>query len=179
MKKTVLTMMLLAFGLLTFAQTSTTSNELSNAERFSSKAGTLIQKEFVELGSVKNTEISVVHYTDLNTLDSISAVRFKYVVSTSYSTDTKIAILDSDEIEGLITSIKMMKDRVFTTNPTNYTEIIYKSRGGFEAGCFSSKKGWSTYLKLERFDSKSYVFLKNEDFTELLSLLEEAKLMIE
>jgi hypothetical protein len=99
-------------------------------------------------------------------------------VQISYSTDTKRASLDSDEIDGLIKSIKMMQENVFNTSPTTYTEVTYKSRAGFEAGCFWKKGEWSTYLKLEKYDGKSYVFLKKDDFPNLLALLETASSVI-
>lgn len=177
LKKTVLT---LALSLITTAMTfgQSKEQELSNADKFSAKAGTLIQKEFLDVGTVSKAKISVIHYKDLISSETVSAVRFEYEVATSYSTDTKIASLDADEIDGLIKSIKLMQEKVFLSTPTNYTEVTYKSRGGFEAGCYWSKGDWATYLKLEKFDSKSYVFLKKDDFPILLSLLEKAKTML-
>ncbi len=163
---------------LTYGQTNTKQKELSHAEKFSSKAGTLIQKVFLDVGTIKKAEIKVIHYTDLVSSRTVSSLTFEHEVANSYSTDTKVASLDADEIDGLIKSIKMMQEKVFTSTPTNYTEVSYRSRGGFEAGCYWSKKDWQTYLKLEKYDSKSYVFLKKDDFPELLSLLQKAKTML-
>ncbi|NEN25231.1 hypothetical protein G3O08_17175 [Cryomorpha ignava] len=120
----------------------------------------------------------MIHYLDLISLEKLSSVRFKYDVASTYDTDTKIASLDTDEIDGLIKSLKIMQEKVFTSTPENYTKVTYKSRGGFEAGCYWGKNEWSTYLKLEKYDGKSYVFLKQEDFPKLLSLLEKAKTML-
>lgn len=161
-----------------YAQGDTKEKELSHAEKFSSKSGTLIQKEFLHVGKINKAEIKVIYYTDLISLETVSAVRIEYEVASNYSTDTKIASLDADEMDGLIKSIKMMQEKVFPETPANYMEISYKSRGGFEAGCYWEKKGWATYLKLEKYDGKSYVFLKKEDFPELLSLLEKSKEML-
>jgi hypothetical protein len=176
-KKTVLTLALFLTTIaMTFGQSK--EQELSNADKFSAKAGTLIQKEFLDVGTIKRAKIIVIHCKDLISNETVSAVRFEYEVASSYSTDTKIASLDSDEIDGLIKSIKLMQEKVFVSTPTNYTEVTYKSRGGFEAGGYCSKGDWVTYLKLERFDSKSYLFLKKDDFPTLLSLLEKAKTML-
>lgn len=174
MKTPILLLTLTLLATVTFGQ-DTKEAELSNAEKFSSKAGTLIKKEFVEVGVINKAEIKVIHYNDMISNESVSSVRFEYDVASSYSTDTKIASLDSDEIDGLIASIKMMQEKVFQMTPTNYTEVTYKSRGGFEAGCYWSKGDWKTYLKLEKYDGKSYVFLKKSDFPELLAQLEKAK----
>lgn len=177
LKKTVLTLALFLTTIaMTFGQSK--EQELSNADKFSAKAGTLIQKEFLDVGTVNKAKIKVIHYKDLISNETVSSVRFEYEVASSYSMDTKIASLDTDEIDGLIKSIKLMQEKVFVSTPTNYTEVTYKSRGGFEAGCYWSKGDWATYLKLEKFDSKSYVFLKKDDFPTLLSLLEKAKTML-
>jgi len=177
-KLLILLLVLLSFNF-GYGQANTKEQELSKAVKFSSKSGTLIKKEFINVGTLKDVKIQVIHYTDLISNTSVDALRFEHEVVGSYSSDTKVALLDTDEIDGLIKSIKMMQEKVFTSTPKYYTEVTYKSRGGFEAGCFWSSKGkWSTYLKLEKFDDKSYVFLKQSDFPELLKLLNKAKTMM-
>lgn len=175
MKNVVLLFFLALISMPGIAQTH--EKKQSNAEKFSSKSGTLIKKEFITIGEVKECEISVVHFTDLISKSVQSAVRFKYESAGKYSSEIKSAILDADEIDGLIASIKLMQDSIFRSSPVNYTEVNFKSRGGFEAGCFWSKDDnkWSVYLKLEQYDSDSYVWLKQEDFEELMALLREAK----
>jgi hypothetical protein len=163
------------FSLQISAQAPAKEKEQSNAEAFSAKAGTLMQKEFVEIGTIKKAKVQVLYYTDLISNTKTNALKFEYDVVSSYSTDTKVAILDVDEIDGLMKSIKLMQDKVMVTVPTTYTEVYYRSRGGFEAGCFTSKGAWSCYLKLEKFDSKSYVWLESADLTSLYGLLEQAK----
>ena len=59
----------------TFAQIK--EQELSNAEKFSAKAGALIQKEFVEIGSVKDADITLINFTDLITNTRQSALKFE------------------------------------------------------------------------------------------------------
>ena len=117
----------------------------------------------------------VIQFTDLITTTKQSALKFEYETVGKYTTDTKAAILDVDEIDGLIKSIKIMQEKIFPSTATNYTEVNFKSRGGFEAGCYWSKGNWSTYLKLEKYDKDSYVFLNKDDFPQLLTLLEQAK----
>lgn len=165
----------ISFLLTTTSFAQTKEKELSNAEKFSAKAGALIQKEFVEIGSVKGAKISVIYFTDLITNTKQSALKFEYESAGKYSSDTKVAVLDADEVEGLIKSIKIIQEKIFPSTATNYTEVSFKSRGGFDAGCFWSKGTWSTYLKLEKFDKDSYVFLGKEDFPTLLGVLEQAK----
>jgi hypothetical protein len=163
------------FYLPIYAQTTTKEKELSNAETFSAQSGTLIQKEVVEIGTLKKAKVQVIYYTDLISNTKKSALKFEIDVVSSYSTDTKIAVLDVDEIDGLMKSIKLMQDKVMVTVPSNYTEVYYRSRGGFEGGCFVSKGAWSSYLKLEKFDGKSYVWLEAGDLNTLYELLVQAK----
>ena len=163
------------FSLEIYAQAPTKEKEQSNAEAFSARAGTLMQKEFIEIGTVKKAKVQVVYYTDLISNIKKSALKFEYDFVSSYSTDTKVAVLDLDEIDGLMKSIKLMQDKVMLTIPANYTEVYYRSRGGFEGGCFTSKGAWSCYLKLEKYDSNSYVWLESADLTTLYRMLEQSK----
>lgn len=177
MKTTYLTIALTVQILVSFAQTSTKEKvkEQSNAEIFSNQAGTLIQKEFEDVGSVKKCGIQIAKFADLISGRTSKAVRFEFNYSSAYSSDTKLALLDVDEIDGLIKSLKLIQEKIFPTSPTNYTEVSFRSRSGFEAGCFSNKGSWSTYLQLERYDKNSYVFMDKEHLGILLTLLEQAK----
>ena len=171
----------IVFALLVFNVTLSQerSKDLSNAELFSSQAGTLIEKEFIDVGKINNnTEIKILKITDMISGASIQSLRITTTLKSSYSDDTKIAQLDSDEIDGLIKSLNIIKERVFNTNVTNYTEITFKSRSGFEAGCFWSKNEWKTYLQIEKYDRKSMVWLKRSDFDHFLELLMAAKTKI-
>jgi hypothetical protein len=174
MKKVILLAMFAVVSTCTFSQQEKAS-ELSNAEKFSERSGSLIQKVYIELGTLKKCEIKVVNYTDLISNTKTAALKLEYAVATTYGSDTKVAVLDADEIDGLMKSIKIMQEKVMVSTPELYTEVSFRSRGGFEAGCFVSKDKWSTYLKLEKFDSKSYVFLEKEDLALLYTLLEQAK----
>jgi hypothetical protein len=175
MKKILLLTFLAAISLNSFAQSTTKEKDQSNAEIFSAKSGTLMQKEFLALSNIKNCKIEVLHFTDLITSSKQSGLKFSMDVVSSYSTDTKTAMLDADEIDGLMKSIKLIQEKVLITTPATYTEVNYRSRSGFEAGCFTSKGSWSCYLKLEKYDSKSYVWINTEDLANLYSILEQAK----
>lgn len=161
-------------SLSTFSQVDK-EKERSNAEKFSDKSGTLIQKEFIDVGDVKKCKIQTAKFTDLISNQKTNAVRFEYYHSSSYSSDTKLALLDTDEIDGLIKSLKLIQEKVIPNPTTNYTEVSFRSRSGFEAGCFSKKSSWDIYMKLEKYDSNSYIFLGIDDLPILLSLLEQAK----
>jgi len=149
--------------------------ELSNAEKFSEKSGSLIKKTFLDVGKIRGIEFQVIYFTDLLSESKTSALRIEKEISKSYGTETKVAILDADEIDGLMKSIKLIQNNILQSKPENYTEVSYKSRSGFEAGCYSKAEGWDAFIKIEKYDRDSYVFLKNEDLGSIYSFLELAK----
>lgn len=174
MKKILLSLFIM-FSLTSFSQTK--ENQLTQAEQFSSQSGTLIEKQYLEIGKVKGIKVEIAKFKDLNSSIEKNALRFEYEYKSSYSTDTKIASLDSDEIDALIKSIKNLQNSVFTTTREIYTEITFKSRTGFEAGAFYGvdKAKWSAYVQIEKFDRNSTVFLSTEELISLLGLIEKAK----
>lgn len=176
MKKLFFVIVWIMLSACAFGQTK--EKELSQAELFSAQAGTLIERQFIEIGKVKGVEVKVLKYKDLNGGTEKSALRFEYDYRSTYTSDTKIASLDVDEIDGLIKSIKNLQANVFTTNREVYTEVTFRSRTGFEAGAYYSpdKGKWSAYVQIEKYDRNSTVFLSTEDFITLLGLVESAKI---
>ena len=67
----------LLFSIQIQAQAPAKEKEQSNAEVFSSKAGTLMQKEFVEIGTLKKAKVQVLYYTDLISNMKKSALKFE------------------------------------------------------------------------------------------------------
>ena len=175
--KKLLAIFPLLFFIYSLAITQVKEKDQSNAERFSAKPGTLLQKEFVGIGSVKDVKLEVMLLTDLISGSKSSGLRFEFEHAGQYSTGTKVAVLDPDEVEGLMKSISIFQNKIFNTKRTNYTEVNFFSRGGFEAGCYNdlNSNTWKTFLKLEKFDNDSYVWLDIEDFSTLLNLLTQAK----
>lgn len=173
MKKLCSFVIVILFSLCMFGQPQ--EKELSNTEKFYAKSGTLFEKSFVSIGELEGVKIQVMKITDLIDKKTSSGLRFEYEAYSKYGNSTKIAVLDPDEIDGLLKSVKILTTNVFPSTRQDYTEVIFRSRGGFEAGCYFVKNEWKAYLKLERFDKDSYVFLSTEEFSKILPLLEQAK----
>ncbi|MBP2831883.1 hypothetical protein J8281_06750 [Aquimarina sp. U1-2] len=175
MEKIVLTLLLTLVSIVGIAQDQKIDPKQSNAEIFSAKSGTLIEKQFRKAGKIGLTELKIIKLTDMISGQSISALRFELEVSGKYSSDTKIASLDIDEIDALIKSIQVINEDVFNFPPENYTEITFRSRSGFKAGCYWSKDQWKPYIQIEKHDRKSLVRLSKGDFLTLLELLKQVK----
>ncbi len=179
MKKIVFLLFCLAYMPLNAISQQKIEAELSNAEKFSTKSGTLFQKEFVTIGPIvagRNIgEMKVVHYTDLMTNESLSSLRISCDVQGKYTSDTKIGTLDKDEVDGLIKSFKIIMDRILVNTPSVYTEISFSARSGYSAGCYYSNQEWSVYMKLEKYDGDSYLWMKVTDLPSYVKMLEEAR----
>ena len=175
MKKIILTCALIILSLSNFAQTK--EKEITQAEQFSAQAGVLMEKQFYEIGKIKGLEVKVLKIKDLSSGVTKKSLRFEYAYKSSYSSDTKIAALDFEEIDGLIKSIENLKANVFTSTKDVYTEVTFKSRTGFEAGAYFNieKSKWMAYVQVEKYDRNSMLLLTPEDFTTLLSLIEQAR----
>lgn len=161
------------------AQENLGAAQTSDVEAFSSRDGVLLERQFIDVGKFKKCEIQVVVFTDLLTQQGRKGVRFSMEVASSYTVDTKIALLDPEEVDALIQSLKIIIEEVMPTTRVNYTEIAYTSRDGFQAGCYwSKKKAWEGFMRLERFDRDSNLWFNADEFASLLSILEEAKLQL-
>jgi hypothetical protein len=140
----------------------------SNTEKFSDSAGRLIQKEYIRVGNVLDCVIEVLHITDVINGTKMSAIRFS-------DPQGRVTLLDADEIYVLDSSMKTIRDKILPAVPANYTETYYKSRSGFEAGCYTDKGQWKPYIRLKRNDNTAYVFMKKADFDIFIRILDNAK----
>ncbi len=170
----LITLFLILIGNSIQAQNDAKTKDLSNAEIFANTSGSLIQKEFISIGTFNKSEFKVVIYNDLIMQKKTTALKITKEISGNYP-KTKTAVLDADEIEGLIKSLNIIKDKILTTTVTNYTEVAYKSRSSFEAGCYSKDDSWILFMRLERYDNDSFIFMNKDDLPNLILLLEKAK----
>ncbi|WP_109300895.1 hypothetical protein [Aquimarina sp. AU474] len=172
MKKFFIITLLLVSNLI-LAQSQKIESNKSNAEIFSTKSGTLIEKQFIDVGSSKKIKLQIVKYTDIISGDSVSASLIESSSKNQYSAGTNV-ILDIDELKGLIKSIEIINVEVLNTIPENYTEITFSSRGNLKAGCFWYKNAWSIYIQLNKRDYKSSIKLNKEELSEILNLLKQS-----
>jgi len=175
MKKASLTILASLIVLFVYSQ-QTKIQELSNAEQFSTQSGTLIEKQFIDIGNVKSIDVQVLKLIDLVSGKKMSALRLEYKYKGTYSSDTKVASLDTDELDGLIKSLNTIQTTIIPSTRETYTEVTFTSRTGFKAGAFYSvdSNKWRAFLQLEKYDSDSNVFISTEDLTALLVLIKQA-----
>ncbi|MEW7292196.1 hypothetical protein [Aquimarina sp. 2304DJ70-9] len=175
MKKIIPFILMILLSNIIISQGQKTEPNQSNAEIFSFRSGSLIEKQFKEVGKVGKTEIKIVKLTDMISGESVSSLRIQRAFIGKYNSDTKIASLDTDEIDALVKSIEIIQKQVFDFPPENYTEISFRSRSGFVAGCYWSKDSWKPYIQIKKHDGKSLLTISKSDFLILLELLKQAK----
>ncbi len=149
--------------------------QYSNTERFSIQSGKLIQKEYSFVSEVKKCTIQILTVKNLITGDSMKAVNLEYMYRGQYTSDTKSATLDSDELDALIESLKVVTEKIKEPVPSTVVEITFTSRSGFKAGCFNLRGKWLVYVRLEQFDTNSVVYMDEEDLGWLVRILGRAK----
>ena len=86
-----------------------------------------------------------------------------------------VGIVDADEINSFIKAVKTLNNSVLNSRKNNYTEVTFRARSGFEAGCIFTDGSWSGYMMLEAGDGTSVVFVKPNDFVTLGTFLADAK----
>lgn len=160
MKKLLFIALFLAPALL-IAQEKEKTKDQSKLASFSSTTGTLIKKAFGSAGKIGTSEIQTSVLTSLTSDEKIKGIRIEKR-SGQYAR-TAIAFIDEDEIEGLLQSIQLIREKIMPTSPSEYTEVNYQSRSGFQFGCFYSKNKWSFFYQVDRYDSDAYVWLNIND----------------
>ena len=161
-------------SLATYAQDAVQETP-TNAEKFALRTGTLVEKEYTVIGTLRKTELSVVNYSDLVSGEKTSALEISADLTLDEVTTTKVAVIDADELDGFIKALKTLNSTVLQSRRENYTEVTYRSRGGFETGCIFTNGEWNAYIMLEKKDGGSVVFIERNDFVTLLMFLEDAK----
>ena len=173
MKKIVLALLAILLSTITIAQDQKINSNKSNAEIFSSKSGTLIEKTFQDIGKYNKIKLQVEKFTDMISGTSIKALRIEELGG--FNTAIRNASLDVDEVDGLIKSIRIINNEVLDVIPKNYTEVTFYSRSGLKAGCFLYRNKWNIYIQLNKHDLQSTIRLKRSGILQLLELLENAK----
>ena len=148
---------------------------MSEAEKVSEKAGVLVETEFVDVGTVKGVEVNQMIIKSLTDQSTVKALRITYTKVSQYTSDTKISVLDKDEIDGLLLSLKQMQ-AMSNEGRDNYTEVTFKSRTGFKAGMYFEKKSakWSGYLEVGRIATAT-AFLSMEDMVKFMGFVSAVK----
>lgn len=141
-------------------------------EKFSSQFGSLLQREFYDIGAVRDVKVKLLYIQNLQTKKTSLGLRVDREINGGR---TAISYLDLDELDALIKAVRQIKQIMAEQKPTVYTEISYTSISRFEIGCFYGDQRWHPYLHVSLIDRNDYLWMKESDVAEFLTVLETAK----
>lgn len=180
MKKTILLILLALVPMFIFAQEGKETESKSKAVEFSKKDGTLLRKEFYDIGSVKGIEFQVLIMTDELSKEKLGALRIKTSYYSSVGTDDYVGTLDFDEIDACLKSLEYIQNTIITSTPATYTECGYSTKDNVEIGTYSSeKKGWVVYIQTKGYTTRSLKFVDLKEFPKVIKYITSAKSKIQ
>lgn len=119
MKKVLIAFLTVVFAtMIAFAQEQAKDaipESKSKAIEFLKTDGSLLIKEFYDLVKVKGVECQVLVITNVVSKKKIGCLRLETKYSSSYSSDSCIGTLDSDELDACIQSLQYIKDTFFNS----------------------------------------------------------------
>jgi len=153
---------------------------LSNSEKFVEEPGRILEKEMVTMG-VLNVKYNLQKQTmNINTLvmKDLMTDKVRSCLILELIKKTKYAYIDPDEIAGLTNMLKLMQKKFINSVRINYTELVYSTRGGTEAGCFFDEDKWIVFLRLDKSEKNTIIEIKSEDLQKFIDLLNEVDKMV-
>ena len=187
MKRVLLLFICLAFTVVLFAQETTNEpKSQSKSVEYMSKMGSFILKEFYDLGKVKGVKCQVLIMTNIRDNTKMGCLRLGTGSSPYYSynawyksPDSNIGIIDIDELDACIQSLKYFSNTLLPSKPAVYTEAEYRTRDKVRLGVFYKEEdsSWHAYVYTTYY-SRSFASLDATDIPSLISVMEQAKKLI-
>lgn len=168
MKKIVFTILLIPVTLFAIAQEHADTVRESRTLRFADSAHGLIHTEFISHGHIVGNAVTIYRATDMVTGKTLTGLMF--TDNAGHQT-----IVDADELPAMLNAMSYIINKVITTKPgANGDNYCFRSRSGFEAGCFiDNKKQWELYIRLKFADNTTVTPLKQLDIEVFLEDLKD------
>lgn len=182
MRKVVFALLVAVFATMTaFAQEQAKDavpESKSKAVEFLKTDGSLLIKEFYDLEKIKGVECQVLVITNVVSKKKIGCLRLETKYSSSYSSDSYIGTLDSDELDACIQSLQYIKDTLLPSTPEVYTEVEYKTNDGVKFGAYFANNKWTAYVYTKGYTSRSAAFINAENIDKFIAVMQQAKALI-
>jgi hypothetical protein len=169
-------------SLFLYSQDSTIT--LSKFEKFTSQTGRMFKTETKEVGKIKDILIAKVKTTDVETGESLEAIRIhqnKTMLMTTYTFG--VLYIDKEEIDGVVKSLGFYLNQMKTGKPKYEPRFSYVTSNDVEVNCFYSEGvsgGWAVNLNKNYHYTRatvagSVILLKNKDIDDFVDLMGKAK----
>ena len=168
MKKIVFTTLLIPVTLLAIAQNPADTVRQSSTMRFADSTHGLIRSQWINHGHIMGNTVQIYRATDVFTGKTLTGLLF--TDNAGYQ-----ALVDADELPALLNAMNYIISKVITTKPAaNQEQYTFRSRSGFEAGCFvNNKNQWQLYLQLKWRNPNTMTLLKQLDVEVFLEDLKD------
>ena len=138
----------------------------SQFEKISLKKGTLLSKQYNSVNSISGKRYDGYKYedasynpiyaqtavvTDIESGLKYYALRFIHDYYRGSSSQSGVSVLDSDEIDGVLTTIRYIKEHYREFIP--YTDVAYTANSGVKVGAFVGAKNSYYYMELNSYDT--------------------------
>lgn len=176
MKKFISFLTLSFYLSLTFSQ-----NFSSKIEDAVNTKGFLYKQEIFSVENIPAFRIDALKITNLEKFSITSGLRVVHKILNGKEYKTQYNYIDIEEIDGLIVGLQYMRTMLKSkTIPTNYTEIKYSTKSGFQIMLYTivntqNKLDWSFMAQTNISNDKSNVSLRIDDIEKLQKTLEQAK----
>jgi hypothetical protein len=183
MRKVITILCISFFSIICRAQDSTIS--LSKFEKFSSQTGVMLKNETKYIGKIRDIKVYKVRTTDLETNQSLSAVKIdqrKSALMTIVSTG--LLYIDIDELDGVSKSLQFYLKEIKNSKPKYEPFYLYTTSNDVQVHCYYEDvpnfSGWFVGLSKQYHYSKetipnTRISLKNKDIDDFVELITSAK----
>lgn len=168
MKDFFLTILLTAATLFAVAQDSADTIRQSSTMRFADSTHGLLHAQWINHGHIVGNTVQIYRATDMVTGKTLTGLLFTDKAGHQ-------ALIDADELPALLNAMTYIINKVITTKPgAGQDQYTFRSRSGFEAGCFiDNKSQWQLYLQLKWRNPNTITLLKQLDVEVFLEDLKD------
>lgn len=173
MKAHFLTIVLLLTYLASFTQEEPKTIELIS--------GKLYEKQWVEVGSIKNIDIKLFKRTNLETKEVYKTVSLTYNSPSSVYVKGRrfISIIEIDEIDSFYEAINYFDSTYYKKVANNTTHLVYQCKEGFTITFYAQKgtKDWRVSLKFDNDKLDGTTTISYNSFKLLAEQVARAKIL--
>lgn len=159
------------------AQEETKADTVTKVEQFLSQRGTLLIKDFYEIGSLQGTlsTSATVQAVVITTSGArVRGVKFTRPTTSKYGRD-QTGFIDEEELAEVIKSIDVITAEAerLKGQKVEYKEVIFKTRGGVSLGFFQAGSKQNAFFQVNSSDSSDAIVFGE------INLLKHLKVLLE
>ena len=186
-------LLLLALAFITFScqkpassdDTSTANNNKNEPatkfEKFVSRKGSVIIKDFYEIGTLEGdyltrATLTAIVVSEPGKTDKVYALKFERPATSEYGID-QTGVIDFDELVSLQDALDYMAKTAaqLKTESRPYTEVVFQTRGGLQAGFYQKVNEQKGFVQLNNYGKDNLVAFPVEKISAFRDLVSEAR----